>query len=186
MGYSISCPARSKKLRDQMLDFMEANFKSWEALDGKEPSEYDIVPTMHLGYDNGKCRIGFNYGPMRSGHRAYVYAVLKWMCLRVGKRKRLCVMHGTDVFDSVHYYVYDGHDACPIGLISEFEEKLPPRPTFQHDGWQLHYPNGWHKTFHDTMPITYASLLYEGLFDRVPEKLIVAELDRLSKLWDSK
>ena len=62
MGYSIAVPVRSKKLQAEMMEFLEENFKSWSDLD--EKAYYPNIPVTeeHLAYDDGKCRIGFNYG----------------------------------------------------------------------------------------------------------------------------
>ena len=184
MGYSIAVAARSKALRDEMLDFMSEHFREFSEVVGKGES-HDMVPTMHLGYDNGKCRIGFNYGPLMPGEREYIFCVLKWMAIRIGKRRKLQVFEHSDVQGSVPYYVYDGKEAIPIPLASEYE--APAKLEREWDGWLLHDEHGW-ATTHNASTRLSRRILSSALekLEKTYTKHIPGELKRLSELWEKR
>ena len=182
MGYSIACPARSKKLRDDMLAFMEKNFRPWPDLTGRGGDMYASEPTMHLSYDQGKCRVGFNYGPLDDGERLYIYTVTNWMCFRIGKRRQLQIFHSHGkLVAPVHYYVYDGHEACPLPLVTEFKDHVPDEPSFKFSGWPLYYENGWSKKYHCTSKFSLPAFLMDER--RRYGRTIVKEMKRLTQLW---
>lgn len=85
MGYSIATPIKSQKAKVKMKDFMEKNYRPISVLFGYQ---YDCSNfTDDLAYDDGKCRLGFNYNAC-DPERSYIFLVCRWMSLKVGRKRK--------------------------------------------------------------------------------------------------
>jgi len=186
MGYSIAVPVRSEKLRQKMQAFMDANYRDVSQLLEKWKHSFASEPTGDLAYDDGKCRIGFNFnasGP----ERQYIFAAARWMAIQVGRKRTLELFYGTGVRASVPYYVYDGHDACPIVFLDEWKDKAPPRDgDYPTGGWEMHDKYGWLVSGNYEVRIIKSS----GIYPKEHQKVLLSELDalydeikRLDQLW---
>lgn len=116
MGYSIATPVRSEELKKEMLSFLEDNYVGFEDL---VENSYTYCgaspPTDELAYDEGKCRIGFNFNcDLEEWH--YISSVQRWISQKVGRRKsRFSKENKKYLYEKpIPYYVYDGRDAIPI------------------------------------------------------------------------
>jgi len=70
MGYSLTVEAQSEKLRNKMVHFMYANYKSLGSMAG--PPE-----------KRGKKHIAIEYSSCLDGEeRVYVYSIIRWMALK--------------------------------------------------------------------------------------------------------
>jgi hypothetical protein len=105
MGYSLTVEAQSEKLRNLMVHFMDANYKSLGDMAG--PPE-----------KRGKKQIAIEYSSCLDGEeRVYVYSVIRWMALRVGALRSKFSKESVEpnMFDSpVPFMVYDSYDKWPI------------------------------------------------------------------------
>jgi hypothetical protein len=115
MGYSIGIRPRSKKLRDRMLGFMDANYRSWPALRGDQDGPcFAGAPTTDLDYDSGTKRpLGINYGPCSGWEREYAFLIVRWMALRVGTN-RTTFSDGIRTKTPTPFMVYDGFETWPL------------------------------------------------------------------------
>ena len=127
MGYSITVEARNKGLKELMLGLMEIEFRHWDEVLGIDipmvPSHADegeLVPARYItgvtddvSYPSGRRSLilGFDYGAWGADgyERLYYWSVLRWMALKVGKRKRQFKMDGHELtfVDPQPYTQYD-------------------------------------------------------------------------------
>jgi len=178
MGYSIAVRVKSKTLRDQMYQFLQVNYH--------KPSEvfkelgYDssrLVLDGNMAYDSGKCSIGFNYSCMDEAENQYVYCVLYWIALKVGKRRPFNKLGA-----SVPYIVYDGYEAWPRLLRSEWESKVPAEFKWclvEGCGFKSCRREGHGRKFYEAI----AAML--GRSFKKQDKMVQEELQRLDRLWNS-
>jgi len=86
MGYSIVTPVKSKKVKVIMKAFMEKNFRPWSIL----YSGYDYDHSRFgddLDYGWARSCLGFDcHSATGEGERDYIFAVCRWMSLRVGEK----------------------------------------------------------------------------------------------------
>ena len=115
MGYSIGIRPRSKKLRDRMLGFMNANYLGWPALRGDPDGPcFAGAPTDDLSYDSGtKLPLGINYGSCGGWEREYAFTIVRWMALRVGTN-RTTFSDGIRTKKPTPFMVYDGFETWPL------------------------------------------------------------------------
>lgn len=195
MGYSCATPIRSPKLRDEMMGFLKKNFRPWSVITaGTEhacPPEYD--PTLQrlcrdgkLDYDSGKCRIGFNYHSMPPGGlNDYVWGTLRWIAVRVGRRKSFAKrLPGKG---AVPYTVYDGYEAWPVLARPEWDLRNTP----EDHQWCLVDSDGFkpeQRYWADRGFLSSLSAMVLGLNQEADwnDKTVKAELARLSQLWDAR
>lgn len=150
MGYTVATPIKNPKLRDQVIAFLDEEFRTWPQLHGKNrdapmyislphpdgKGRYEPKSARNLDYDSGKCRIGFNFNACEY-ERDYAFTVCKWMALRWGRHRKFA---GFPM--SCPHIVYDGYEAWPIfvrgqwdGLSKELREKWD-----RHDEWGCRFP----------------------------------------------
>jgi hypothetical protein len=152
MGYSIATPLKSAKARDEMWAFMQEHHRPWHEV---EPSEDELQPLESdpgypmsmampqgptnpdydwtgylcrdgdLHYDNGKHRIGFNYGAGFGPCGDYGWATLRWMALRAGRVRTFKKGYGIEML--VPYTVYDGYEAWPVLDRDHWEYTAPEK-----------------------------------------------------------
>lgn len=88
MGYTISIPIKSKKLRIKFFKFMERNYRRWSVVTGKDPNEWhgSSGPPTDEVFER-PTSIGFDYQSGMGGfERDYLYSVIRWMAIKVGDR----------------------------------------------------------------------------------------------------
>jgi hypothetical protein len=119
MGYSIHVVARSLKLKDEMLEFMQRNLVTWDKLVG---TKYRYTSEVLEGGPlliNNPLALGIRYGAVMGLERDYAYIVVRWMALKIGRK---CTNFGPENHRSfkapwpVSYYVYDDYERTPVAL----------------------------------------------------------------------
>lgn len=123
MGYSLSVPCRSPQARDQLVDFLREHHRPFHRVlrehgvekVGRIPvaGEEDYDPTVEvrvgnqLAYGRGPSKVGFNFGGAGM-YGTWMYAVLGWAALRVGRRRGLNAMAADfGLGESFPYLTYD-------------------------------------------------------------------------------
>jgi hypothetical protein len=198
MGYSVAVPVKSQKAKEEMLAFLYKHYKPFSTLaqgtdlEQESRPEYDptgaILADGELSYDNGKCRIGFDYGGMFR-ERHYLYCTIRWIALRVGRKRQLNAAAKLGILHAIYYYVYDGFEACPIlrttectiedaqkvgwTIVDQHGYDAWPRP------WDLH-PDG---LVADAIAANDTHWLREKEIYATIDELVLKELTRLSRLW---
>lgn len=196
MGYSIAAPIKSAKAQAKMYAFLQEHMRSWSDITAGtdiafnpdyDPTKY-LCQTGTLDYDRGKCRIGFNYS-CSSGFTPYVYGLLRFIALRVGRVRKFVGEYGIN--ESVPYIVYDGYEGMPVLHRNQWEQ----HPDKRRD-WCLVYGTGWSRQERPWERPNYPpeSDWSEGIRAFLTETakemdltdvLVKYELDRLSALWNS-
>ena len=129
MGLSVSVSVRSQRLKDVMYEFLQRLYRPWsDVLEelGDDDDDFEVLdffrgPFVDSELDSpGKCLIGFDYEPVAGPEREYHYALVRWIALQVGKRRRTFRSDNLKFAQAVPYYVYDGIEAKPILLASEW------------------------------------------------------------------
>lgn len=182
MGYSIAIRPRSKKLQEKMIKFMEKNYKAPHVLfDEGDYSSSSEVPTDDLSYDNAKLTLGFDYSCMPEYEHDYVFAVLRWMSLKIGRKRKWKNMP-----TSVPYIVYDGFEAWPVIV----EGTIPIEEIPEDKRWAIYteqcenvlkYRDAKAKK-HFKARIKFIKELF-GVKGHLPK--ITEEIKRLDELWEN-
>lgn len=98
MGYSIGVEARNSVLRDRMLRFTNREYRRHGQLLGMlklpsystEPRAFGELSYSLAGGAKAARVLGLDYGSGLYGfEREYAYAVVRWMALKVGARRRV-------------------------------------------------------------------------------------------------
>lgn len=103
MGYTITIHPKTPALAEKMLAFAKNHFRNFQGVTtGKAGPQYFGGPyhSKDLSYCHRKGHIGFDYNSAVGEQRAYVYMLLHWMAVKVGRR--------TKAGDP--RYLYDGED----------------------------------------------------------------------------
>lgn len=110
-----------------MFEFLLEHFLPWPELLGEESlARFRGPSTDNLEAAKGKCIIGFDYPNLIEGpEHEYVFSVVRWVAIRVGKRRRTFRFDGLELDKPVPYYVFDGLEPSPILLEDEWEN-VPP------------------------------------------------------------
>lgn len=199
MGYSATTPIKSKKTHARLLAFLQENLRPWHQLMpddlGSRTPEADWTArlTDTFAYDDGTCRLGFNFSSSGALRGHYGFSILRWMAVVAGRKRRL------DGFDeAVPYYVYDGDTCTPVLVRSVWEGRVQDdaaRELVDEDGWMPAH-RFWRPDPEDGQPdwdapvsevirsskVLLFDSIYGARYDRADE-IIKAELSRLSKLW---
>ncbi len=127
MGYSASTPIRNRKLQQWMLKFLRENMRPAHQINPEILPEMDWTRdvTDDLCYDDSTVKIGFSFSHSGFFLGEYAFAILHWMALRVGAKRRL-----KGYSEPVPYYRYDGSDCIPVLLRSTWEGRTK-------DWWSL-------------------------------------------------
>ncbi|MFA6234654.1 MAG: hypothetical protein WC824_10790 [Bacteroidota bacterium] len=175
-----------------MFKFLQKNLRSWSEL--TRGTEFAINPDFDpskflqrdggLSYDHGKCRIGFNYHSLPPGGlNHYVWSLLRWIAVKVGRRRTFPAALSRK--GSVPYTVYDGYEAWPV--LPRPEWNLRNTPESHH--WNLVDSEGFQPEDRYWRDRGILSVVGGMAFvlDKAADfydKIIKAELTRLTKLWD--
>jgi hypothetical protein len=131
MGYSISIRVRSKRLHNYMKDFLKNNYRNYSTLINSNNYNNANEPGDDLSYDNSKFILGFDYSSCLNGwERYYIYSTLRWMAIKVGKKRSRFtkeVVNPNLFTHPIPYMVYDGDEAWAIIVCATTDEaaKLP-------------------------------------------------------------
>lgn len=120
MMYSISVTARSKRLRDEMYEFLQRMYRPWaEVIDDDDDGFFSgPLVDQDLG-DSSGLRIGFEYQAGEAPEREYHFALMRWMAQQVGKRRAHFRIEGT-LPQAVPFVVFDGIETLPIFVEGEW------------------------------------------------------------------
>lgn len=99
MGYSVAIHCEKAMLKKEMLTFMEDHYRDVKLLFGIKSNS---VLTDELSYDHGENTIGFDYSVCSSIEHHYIYSIISWMGIKVGKKKKFGNLA------TVPHYTYDG------------------------------------------------------------------------------
>jgi hypothetical protein len=170
MGYSVAVPIRSYELRDRMQELLDREYRTWPELHGGTKNDPVYVsPPMSKGlsYDHGRCGIGFDYNA-HGGERHYVFALIRWMALRIGRRTPTAKQP---------YYIYDGHEVIPIQ-----REEVPESGNSTVDCWGVPIETPNERKIKGVWWVIY-ELTH---IDNEPNALDVIrkEIQRLDHLWN--
>ena len=183
MGYSISTVAKSKQAKQQMLSFLQDNFREYHEVVGVGDMSHSEKPSGDLSYCNGKLKIGVDYGFMTGAERKYNYALCYWMALRIGRRTS--VIYKTRVYPIAHLNYDDSEQMPVIPNYFDLPESFISCPRVD--------KHGWYFTEHDQQQVDEWKDSYEAQnpkedfnpFAIAAYEKVEAELHRLSDLWDS-
>jgi len=128
MGYSMATPIKSKAAHTKMMAFAREHFKPWHKVTPEEggfPADYDWTQFVSddLSYDHKKNRLGFDFTTSIGHIGEYGKAFLRWMALQSGRTRALPKYTGTA--ELVPYTVYDGQEAWPVLVRSQWEARCP-------------------------------------------------------------
>ena len=168
MGYTIAAPCKSEKQKRKMLDFLNANWRSWKEIGGTGQGGTTRPLGCGLSYDRSHHRIGFNYNAF-GGEREYAFATVRWIALRVGKKATK---------NKLPYYVNDGCEN--ISILTE--GPTPENESNQVDefGVPVYDANHLNKQGVWTLQHLLEAFDEPDALDRMR-----AELKRLDVLWKS-
>lgn len=121
-------PFESKEIQQKMLDFLKQNYKSPNALTGKDCFNFTRGPTDDLSYgsEEENFLVGFDY----SGggfEREYVHRMCSWMAMMDGKKKRF----GDREFP---FMIYDGCEDIALAA-KKIEESIDHRVVSDTGFW---------------------------------------------------
>lgn len=204
MGFSLTVSVRSQRLKDGMHEFLLKKYKPWsEFLDDDEVPDHFQGPFIDDQLDTpGKCCIGFDYEPITGPEREYHFALVRWMALQIGKRRSKFRGEALELNSPVPYVLFDGIEAMPVLLHTEWENSGPDLQAYVCDalgmkvGETLAQEMAWYclpddvfgrvSATHHGRPSGEVSqaLIHEGL-EGAQEILqeIRAEIARLDVLW---
>lgn len=99
MGYSVAIHCKNLVLKKEMFGFMEKYYR-----DVKELFRVRSNSRLSddLSYDHGENTIGFDYSVCSSIEHHYIYTIISWMGIKVGKKRKFGNL------DAVPHYTYDG------------------------------------------------------------------------------
>lgn len=116
MGYSAATPIKSRKAQQKMLSFLREHLRPAHWNNPDDQCAWMRAMTDDLSYDQSKLKIGFDYFNSQNFYGEYLFAVLRWMALRVGRKVRL-----KDYTEPIPYYMIDGYMPVPVLLRSTWE-----------------------------------------------------------------
>lgn len=137
MSYSISVSAKNERLRDEMYEFLQRNYKPWfEVLCEDEDLDSFIGPFIDgdLGGE-GSCRIGFEYEPGDLAEREYHFTLMRWVARHVGKRRSRFRSEGP-LPQSVPFLQFS-RDSLPIFFLEEWTDGKCPGPLIDRLGMRI-------------------------------------------------
>lgn len=113
MGYSISVSVRSQRLKEEMHAFLQDVYRPWYAVAGYDEELTDFRGPQ-IDVAESKCSLGFSYQSGVQPERAYVFALIRWVAIKVSRTKSAFRGEGLTFDRAVPYWVYDGLETFPI------------------------------------------------------------------------
>lgn len=202
MSYSVSVAVKSPKVKTRMLEFLVDSYRPWpDILDDEGESRF-FGPAPIEGLPS---HIGFGYEDGMCPEKVYNYSILRWVALRVGRKRR---QFKESQFDRpVPYYVLHNHNGSKsFPVVSTGESLFVPsvfkdyivdefgliatNQTARELAWR-NIPDG---TF-ERVSVTHAKKSPKEIRDalvrsgieraRIILQFIRAEISRLDLLWES-
>lgn len=97
-----------------MANFLADAYRPWAEIASESATAQFSGPTNELEDSYAKCALGFNYQAAGGAEREYVHAVVRWMALQVGRKRRL-FLEGS-LTKPAPYYGYDEGEVMPVLL----------------------------------------------------------------------
>lgn len=201
MGLSVSVSIKSHRLKDKMYDFLREMYRSWPEVIDEDREGLFRGPDTELLYAHGQCIVGFDYSEAPQEEREYNFAIMRWVALQVGRRRRRFRGEGVTLERPVPYLVVGGYEAWPILLDMEWaactdlKEWLTDRLGMHTDDYAArelawyHIPDGAHErisaTHHGQSTEEIREALIQAGLDGARERLhiIRKQVGRLDALW---
>jgi hypothetical protein len=157
-----------------MMAFFDKEYLSYGEVFGVAGAPYTSPPTTDLSYNHKPLAIGIDYGGISGLERLYVYTLVRWMALKIGKKRRVFREPSFRSASPVPYMLYDESDTWPV-----LDQPKNAGPA--NVGWCCVDKYGVLRTLHEK---TMRDL---GLFDDIDVTKIRgqlrAEMKRLDKAW---
>jgi hypothetical protein len=200
MGHTVSVSVRSQRLKLAMHELLLDNFAPWmEVVDVAESTFSGPLIDDDLFY-SGPSRLGFNYTMAVGPEREYIFSIVRWVALKVGRRRRQFRPEGLRLPRPVPYWLPDGFEPWPVLLAGEWPNLANGLPRYDHFGvptdnkafrelaW-YHIPDGAHEVISAThhgkgIDEIKTALVESGMEGaRQTLQLIGAHISRLEALW---
>lgn len=185
-----------------MTSFLKDMYRTWPQVTGDDATPGFEGPTDEgLQGISSECYIGFSYGSPPGVEREYVFALVRWISIQIGRRKSVFRNENLNLEVPVPYWVYDGLEAFPV-LLDKDHDWSADLDGFRFDRFGLpegdmlarelawyHIPDGTHTTITathqgrsgDEIREAFIQAGLPGAWEVV--KLLQAELARLDVLW---
>lgn len=184
MGYSMGARAKNVALKKQMLAFLDEHYRCWPQVLGQDEEHwwFNASPpkgSPDLSYDYAKTAVGFDHSGLHGWQRPYLYAVSRWIALKVGPRKRRFskdTIKPNVLDEPAPFMTYDGDDHWPV-IVRTVKEaaKLPKRQQWCATS-PLGLPTG-PRRFHRATSYALEAMLGEKELNEV-FKAIAADLEK--------
>lgn len=86
MSYSVSVAVRDVSTKERLLEFLRGTYRPWYDVLGEEEEGSQFVGPASV--KDKPTHIGFGYNSYIGPERSYNYAVIRWMAIRAGRRRR--------------------------------------------------------------------------------------------------
>lgn len=137
MGYSVAVTAKSQKAKATMMAFMAEHYRPFHVVSGIGDRSDASAPTDDLSYCHGKLKLGIDYGCVSGPERKYVYGIIYFMALRIGRRVNF---HG----QRYPAYDYDSQDTVLLFRSTEEVEAIKAEIESSSYGWSVYTDGtGW-------------------------------------------
>lgn len=138
MNYSIAISTRTLKLRDEMYEFLQRNYRPWFEVLAEDEDE-DLFHGPFIDEDlmgEGTCRLGFEYETGDVAEREYHFALMRWVAIQIGKR-RSKFRTGESLSQTVPFLQF-GSELRPIFVHKEWvADKRAPGPFVDNLGMRM-------------------------------------------------
>lgn len=151
-----------------------------------------------LARSQGCCTLGFDYSTATGPEREYVFSIVRWVALKIGRRRRQ--FKGLILDDPVAYWCPEGTTPQPVLVLDEWSGVSPDVPVYSLLGVPVsyktirelawyHIPDGAHERIsathygHPSQEVKEA--LIEAGWDGAKEtlRIIEAHIARLEAFW---
>jgi hypothetical protein len=179
MGWSWTVTCRSKKAQEQMLAFLEEHYiPSSRVLPWPEDHwryQHPKLPSEHTKYAGTKTSIGFD------SPTDHEQAVLRWLALRVGKKRTWKTKLGPD-FPAVPWVNMDDQDMLPVITKDQWDgNERTEQYTVDEHGWRPVSRFGIEQPSILGKMVAYILELRKEADEK--DRLIRADILRLDELW---
>jgi hypothetical protein len=200
MGYSIAARAKSQKTKARMLAFLAKHYRPLHVIQlpdseySREIEEYEFQTTEKdydwtrwitddLSYDDAALAIGFDCRTSGGPEGDYAWAILTWIATRIGRKRPFTT---TGITEPVPYVVYDGREAWPVLVRSEWEHRCPEKwrtRLVDDNGFRPIFRPWKRKSPKPNLGLKAMGLILEPAYKK-RDAMIREELQRLSDLWE--
>lgn len=105
-----------------MHEFLLEFYRPWPEVVGEDRPPIFSPPTTDPTFAHGACVVGFDYGGIGLIEREYNFALVRWMALQVGRRRRRFRGEGVTLEKPVAYVVVGGYEPWPVLLDTEWPD----------------------------------------------------------------